>query len=262
MYRAFALKVLRAGLSPDQPEPLTGLAAATRIELRAAPAAGHARTAPAGSTSGLDSGSASGSGSGSASGNRVLLDGEDVTALLRTAEVADAASRVSVHPAIRRWMVELQRQLGLGASTSGMVNGVVMEGRDIGTVVFPDAPVKIFLDASPEARGERRYLQTSHEPKAQPDVQPDVQLDVQHPLTRHDTGQPPPPKAVPEAVLQGIRERDARDRGRADSPLRPAGDALVIDSTTLTLEQVVARASAAVEAYLATGFAPPADRTS
>jgi cytidylate kinase len=95
-----------------------------------------------------------------------------------------------------------------------------MEGRDIGTVVFPDADIKIFLDASPEARGERRYEQSG--------------------------------KAAPqEAILQEIRERDQRDRNRPQSPLRPAPDALVIDSTHLTLEDVVARVQELVTARLA-----------
>ncbi len=82
--------------------------------------------------------------------NRVLLDGEDVTGLIRNQIVTDAASRVSVIPAIRAWMVRLQQQMGAQG-------GVVMEGRDIGTVVFPQAEVKIFLDAAPEVRGMRRY---------------------------------------------------------------------------------------------------------
>ncbi len=84
--------------------------------------------------------------------NRVLLDGEDVTGLIRNPTVTEAASRVSVFPAIRAWMVRLQQQLGAQG-------GVVMEGRDIGTVVFPHAEVKIFLDAAPEVRGQRRYDQ-------------------------------------------------------------------------------------------------------
>ncbi len=85
-------------------------------------------------------------------GNRVLLDGVDVTGQLRTPQITAAASEVSVHPPIRRWLVGLQQALGAQGN-------VVMEGRDIGTVVFPHAPVKIFLDASPEKRGERRYEQ-------------------------------------------------------------------------------------------------------
>ena len=88
--------------------------------------------------------------------NRVLLDGEDVTGLIRNQTVTDAASRVSVFPAIRAWMVRLQQQMGAEG-------GVVMEGRDIGTVVFPHAQVKIFLDAAPEVRGMRRYEQLGAE---------------------------------------------------------------------------------------------------
>ena len=82
------------------------------------------------------------------------LDGADVTERIRDTEVTQAASRVSVHPAIRAWMVDLQRDMG-------KAGGVVMEGRDIGTVVFPDADLKFFLDASPEARSQRRYEQAS-----------------------------------------------------------------------------------------------------
>jgi cytidylate kinase len=184
MYRAFALKALENEIAPDDAAALERLAAETYIGLEPTP-----------------------------SGNRVLLDGNDVTARVRGAAVTQAASQVSVHPAIRRWMVELQRKLGENG-------GVVMEGRDIGTVVFPDADIKIFLDASPEARGERRYEQSG--------------------------------KTAPaEAILREIRERDQRDRNRAQSPLRPAPDAVVIDSTDLTLEQVVDKVHEIITARLA-----------
>lgn len=180
MYRAFARKALDAGVNPDHPEALEALARNTTIELEPTP-----------------------------SGNRVLLDGIDVTASLREAAVTQAASRVSVHPAIRTWMVELQRAMG----RSG---GIVMEGRDIGTVVFPDAEIKFFLDASPEARSQRRYLEA-------------------------------PAATVTHAVLhEELRKRDERDRNRAESPLRPAPDAIVIDSTELSLDQVLARIEAVV----------------
>jgi cytidylate kinase len=139
--------------------------------------------------------------------------------------VTTAASEVSVHPAIRRWMVALQRQLGARGN-------VVMEGRDIGTEVFPQAPVKIFLEASPEKRGERRFEQ----------VRSGVEDSTDHQTTR---------KAMPEAVLREIHERDQRDRTRANSPLRPAADAVVIDSTELPLEAVVEQAAALIEARLA-----------
>jgi cytidylate kinase len=110
-----------------------------------------------------------------------------------------------VHPKVREWMVTRQRQLGLRG-------GVVMEGRDIGTKVFPSADVKIFLDAAPEVRGDRRYRQQS-------------------------TTAP----VKPEAVIQEMHERDRRDRMRANSPLVPASDAAVIDSTDLNVEQVIER---------------------
>ena len=96
-----------------------------------------------------------------------------------------------------------------------------MEGRDIGTVVFPHADVKIFLDAAPEVRGQRRYEQLDRKGEA-----------------------PPPP---PEEILRDLRARDERDRNRADSPLRPAADAVLLDSTTLTFDQVVSEAVKIVE---------------
>jgi cytidylate kinase len=186
MYRAFALKALRAGLPLDESGRIEALAARTTIRLE--PGEEH---------------------------NRVLLDGEDVTALLRNQTVTDAASRVSVFPAIRAWMVQLQQQLGAAG-------GVVMEGRDIGTVVFPQAEVKIFLDAAPEVRGLRRYEQLGSKPEVQP-----------------------------AEVIRDLRERDERDRNRADSPLRPSADAVLVDSTGMTLEEAVRAAEAIVEARLA-----------
>ena len=188
MYRAFALKALRAELPLDESAPLEKLSAQTSIRLAA----------------GEDE-------------NRVLLDDEDVTGMIRNPAVTDAASRVSIFPAIRAWMVRLQQQLGAQG-------GVVMEGRDIGTVVFPHAEVKIFLDAAPEVRGQRRY----------------EQLGQQGSL-------PPPP---PEEILRDLRARDERDRNRADSPLKPAPDAVFLDSTYMTLEEAVAAAQAIVAAKL------------
>lgn len=187
MYRAFAMKALAAGVPTTDAAALDELAHTTEVRLEPGP-----------------------------DGNRVLLDGADVTAELRTPLITAAASEVSVHPPIRRWLVRLQQALGARGN-------VVMEGRDIGTVVFPHAPVKIFLDASPEKRGERRYEQNRGTAVA---------------------------TQLPAAVLEEIRERDRRDRTRADSPLRPAPDAVIIDSTDLSLEEVIARASALVERYL------------
>lgn len=189
MYRAFGLKALRANCNLDDPQALDSLAAGTAIHLEA----------------GDD-------------GNRVFLDGEDVTMQLRNQTVSDAASRVSVFPAIRAWMVRLQQQMGANG-------GIVMEGRDIGTVVFPNAEVKIFLDAAPEVRGLRRYEQLGQSGRK--------------------------PELQPEEVIRELRERDHRDRNRADSPLRPAQDSVLLDSTDLTLEEVVRAAAAIVESKLA-----------
>src|ERR1700691_5382649 len=125
MYRAFALKAIMSDQDFDDACALERLARDTDIALEA-----------------------------DRSGSRVFLDGADVTERIRDSDVTQGASRISVHPHIRAWMVDLQRDLG----RSG---GVVMEGRDIGTVVFPDADVKVFLDASPEARSQRRYEQSS-----------------------------------------------------------------------------------------------------
>ncbi len=154
--------------------------------------------------------------------NRVLLDDEDVTGLIRNPTVTDAASRVSVFPAIRAWMVRLQQQLGAQG-------GVVMEGRDIGTVVFPHAEVKIFLDAAPEVRGQRRYSQLDR-------------------LGQQGVSASTPP---PEEIVRDLRARDERDRNRADSPLKPAPDSVILDSTHMTLEEAVAAAQAIVESKLA-----------
>ena len=112
------------------------------------------------------------------------------------------------------------RQQALGAA-----GGVVMEGRDIGTVVFPDAEVKIFLDADPEVRGNRRYRQVGSHAQA-------------------------PPAVTEAAVLAEMRERDQRDRNRAESPLRPAEDAIVLDSTGMTLEEVLARSEEIVRSHI------------
>ena len=186
MYRAFALKALAEAVSLDDPAALLALSERTSVRVEAGE-----------------------------EGNRVFLDGVDVTGQLREPAISDGASLVSVHPRIRSWMVALQQELGAAG-------GVGMEGRDIGTVVFPNADVKIFLDAAPEVRGLRRYDQMGE-----------------------------PAEVQPEEVIRELRARDARDRSRADSPLKPAEDAIQLDSTHLTLDEVLSKAEAIVEAKLA-----------
>ena len=185
MYRALALKALESDAALDDAAQLERLAHESVITLEP-----------------------------QLTGNRVMLDGRNVTERIREQDVTDAASRVSVHPGVRSWMVALQRKMG-------EAGGVVMEGRDIGTAVFPNAEVKIFLDAAPHIRGDRRFAQKEGGLKE---------------------------KA--EQVAAEMKERDARDRGRATSPLVPADDAVVIDSTELTLEEVVRKAEELVAAKL------------
>ncbi|MBX3027465.1 (d)CMP kinase [bacterium] len=141
-----------------------------------------------------------------ADGVRVLANGRDLTGAIRSAEAGQWASRVSTHPAVRERLVALQRRMGEGG-------GVVMEGRDIGTVVLPHATVKIFLVASAAERARRRWAELA----ARGDP-----ADLGH-------------------IQREIEERDARDRGRAHSPLVPAADALLVDTTSESVDEVVAR---------------------
>ncbi len=173
MYRAVGLWAMRAGVKLDDVHKLEQLAAAARIEFEA------------GST-------------------RVFLNGEDVTEAIRTPEVASAASKISVYGGVRRALVAEQRRLARDAS-------VVMEGRDIGTVVFPEADVKIFLDAAPQTRAERRLREL------------------------RERGRQP----VAEQVIAEMEERDQRDRSRAEAPLLQAPDAVYLDTTALSIEEVV-----------------------
>jgi cytidylate kinase len=174
MYRALALKALRRGISLGATDQLVALARQTRIDLRAQDGT-----------------------------QRVFLDGEDVTAAIRTPEVSQGASKVAVVPGVRRVLVAEQRR-------AGEQGGVVMEGRDIGSVVFPDARLKIFLTASPEVRAERRWRE--HQQKGEA-------IDLAR-------------------TLEEIRERDQRDRERSTSPLVRASDAVVVDSTAMEPEEV------------------------
>ena len=182
MYRALALKASRAGVSLDAEEALAALCRASSIQL----------------TDG---------------GRRVLLDTYDVTADIRSREISRASSLVSIHPGVRVEMVARQREMGKDG-------GVVLDGRDIGTAVFPDAEVKFFLDANPGERAQRRLGELRA-------AGSDVSFD---------------------AVEQEVRERDYTDSHRAESPLTRAWDAIGLDTTKLGPEEVVERMLAAIRA--------------
>jgi cytidylate kinase len=186
MYRALALRAIEWDASFDDEETLLKMAEDSRITLD--------RTI---------------------GGNRVLVNGKDVSARIRERDVTEGASRVSVHPKVREWMVARQREMGIGG-------GVVMEGRDIGTKVFPDADLKIFLDADPVIREQRRRDQ------------------------QRVRGAPS------EAMAAELRERDRRDRTRAASPLVAAEDAVVLDSTNMSEDDVLDRIEKLVAQRLAT----------
>ena len=175
MYRALALKAIDRDASFDDEDALVKLAENSRIQLE--PTLG---------------------------GNRTLLDGKDVSSRIRERDVTEAASRISIHPKVREWMVAHQREMGAGG-------GVVMEGRDIGTQVFPHADLKIFLDADPVVREQRRMEQQK--------IKGDVAA----------------------SVAAELRERDRRDRTRTASPLVAASDAVVINSTALSEDEVLSR---------------------
>ena len=175
MYRAFALYALRSGVALDDGAALGACCA--QAEIAVAYQDGHQRT---------------------------LLFGEDVSNLIRTGEVSAAASVVSKWPAVRERMVALQQELARKGN-------MLIDGRDIGTVVLADSPCKIYLTASAEERARRRYLQNL------------------------DKGDNTPF----EDVLAALNARDAQDMGRAVSPLRQAEDAVLVDSTDMTREEVV-----------------------
>ena len=180
MYRALALKALRRQVSLGNESRLAELANETHIELRA-PKAEHAAAGAK---------------------NCVFLDGADVTLDIRTAEVAQAASRLATIATVREVLVAEQQHAGAGG-------GVVMEGRDIGTVVFPKAELKIFLDASPEVRAERRWKE--HQEKGE--------------------------RVTLPGVFDEVIERDKRDRERKVSPLVRAADAVLVDNTAMGIEE-------------------------
>ncbi len=180
MYRALALKALRQRVALEDEASLVALAKNTHIELKPPRPEQEAAGAK----------------------NCVFLDGEDVTEAIRTAEVAQAASRLATIARVREGLVAEQQRAGAGG-------GIVMEGRDIGTVVFPKAELKIFLDASPEVRAERRWKE--HQEKGDE-------------LTLAE-------------VLGEVHERDKRDRERKVSPLVRAADAVLVDNTAMGIEE-------------------------
>ncbi len=177
MYRAMALYLIRRGIAPDDTERISGLCKEADISIEYRDGE-----------------------------QTVLLDGENVNAYLRTEEVGNMASRSSAVPAVREKLVELQQKLAAKAD-------VVMDGRDIGTVVLPGADVKIYLTATSAARAKRRYLELQEKGE-------------QAELSR---------------IEQDIIERDYRDMHREHSPLRQAEDAVLVDSSELTIDEVVER---------------------
>ena len=208
MYRALALKAIENDYAFEEEAPLMDLAALTTITLEP-----------------------------QAEGNRVLLDNVDVSRRIREPDVTSAASKISIHPHLRAWMVQQQRALG-------QAGGVVMEGRDIGTAVFPDAEVKIFLDAAPEVRGNRRYRQAAPVPPAMANSEQAANRQMPDPLTAEQR------RLAEEAVIRELKERDYRDRHRAESPLQPASDAVILDSTSMTLDEVLTRAEQIVRSHI------------
>jgi CMP/dCMP kinase len=180
MYRAVALKSLRQNVLLTDEPGLSAIACGTHIELR--------RPTPEQEAAGAK--------------NCVFLDGAEVTEDIRTEEVAQAASRLATIHEVRQVLVAEQQRAGVGG-------GIVMEGRDIGTVVFPDAELKIFLEASPEVRVERRWKE--HQEKGD--------------------------KTTLAEVVDEVHERDRRDRERKVSPLVRAADAVLVDNTAMGIEE-------------------------
>ncbi len=184
MYRSVAAECLYQGIDPEDAKRVAQVARDINIEFAA-----------------------------SEDGQKVFANGRDVTNIIRTPEVELAVSPVSANPAVREVMVELQRKVGEGGN-------VVAEGRDIGTVVFPAADVKVFLTASPEARARRRAVQRLGKNLAtEPHVSPDP--------------------AEEQKILADLKRRDDYDSSRATSPLKPADDAYILDSSDMTFDQVV-----------------------
>ena len=187
LYRTIGLAACRADVAGDDAQAVSALLSGLQLELRYMGGAQH-----------------------------VLLNGEDVSDAIRTSEIARYASLVSAIPAVRGYLLDLQRDMARHHS-------VIMDGRDIGTVVLPDAEVKIFLTASAETRAERRWRELRG--KGQ-----DVALDE---------------------VLEQLNTRDAKDEGRETAPLRQADDAILLDTSGLDLPQSVAAVRGLIDARLA-----------
>ncbi len=175
MYRAVALKIKRLGINPDDPEAVLEVLKNTEIDLRS-----------------------------SEEGIKIFLDGEDVSDMIRTEEIGKIASKIARHRKVREILVQIQRELGKRAKDA------VIEGRDTGTVIFPDADIKFFLTASAEVRAERRYRELKEKG-----------LNVNY-----------------DRILREVKERDRLDKTRKESPLKPAEDAVIIDTSDKDIDQV------------------------
>lgn len=195
MYRAIALYFLRKGIRPEDVQTIASLVQGAEITIRYVDGT-----------------------------QQVILNGEDVSGQIRTEEVGNMASATSAIPAVRAHLLELQRNLAASAN-------VIMDGRDIGTCILPDADVKIFLTASTSVRAMRRYRELQEK---------GMMCNL-------------------EEIEQDIIERDARDMNRETAPLKQAEDAMLLDSSDMTLEQVV---QAILEAAFSRGLAPGSQKAS
>ncbi len=187
MYRSVAWYALQEGVALDDDERLTGIAATKQISFSSEP--------------------------GSAMPKQVFIDGIEVTDAIRTAEVDRAVSAVSAVQGVREWLTRQQQRIGEQGN-------YVVEGRDIGTVVFPHAELKVFLTATDEARARRRVLQNEQRGVGSTDF---------------------------DEVLTDLRRRDEKDSSRAAAPLKAADDAVVVDSSDMTEQQVIDRICALAE---------------
>ncbi|WP_457644452.1 (d)CMP kinase [Persephonella sp.] len=176
MYRAVAYKVKQEGINPDDADAVVSIMKKINIKLEP-----------------------------SDNGVKVFLDGEDVSSKIRTEEIGKIASKIAKHSEVRKILVQKQREMGKKAKNA------VIEGRDTGTVIFPDADLKIFMTASPEIRARRRWEELKNKG-----------LDIDY-----------------NQILKEVKERDHLDQTRKDSPLRPAKDAIIIDTTNKSIDEVI-----------------------